>query len=118
MGEEVDMKPTIEKELKNDILWYYEVSDDKKGNKSRRLVEKRFTLTDDIGEHAVIEKSNGTIIKLLKKPSKKYIEKNKKRAAAMRPKLEAKAKKESEEKLINERIRQMAIDSLKKEGKL
>ena len=74
--------------------------------------------TDKRGEHKVIEQSNGVKIKLLQKPSAAYLKQIEKEAKKSAKLADEKRKKRDEEKLIQEKMRELAIAQLKKEGKL
>lgn len=68
----------------------------------------------EYGKLKTIKQNNGVTIKVLTNPTKKYLDKKKVQRAAHKES-EEKVKKEN---MIKDRMRQMAIDSLKKEGKL
>lgn len=75
-------------------------------------------IKDNIGTHKVIKQKNGIIVKILREPSKEYAAKLKKIDEENKKKRIEKNKIRENEKLIQERMRQLAIDSLKKEGKI
>ncbi len=73
---------------------------------------------DAIGKHKVIEKPNGIKIRILQEPSPEYTKKLQERKVKDKDKMEKENKKNAEEKLIRDEMRNIAIDKLKKEGKL
>ncbi len=73
---------------------------------------------DKIGRHKVIEQPNGIKIRLLKEPSEWYRDKQQKKADAERVKREELAEIKAKEKLITERMREIAVRELEAEGKL
>ena len=73
---------------------------------------------DELGEHRVIEQKNGITIKILKKPSKEYKKKIEKRNEVYKKNKEESRKKRDTEKLIKDKMRELAIKELKKEGKI
>lgn len=73
---------------------------------------------DEKGKHKVLEQANGIKIKLLREPSEAYKAKMAERAEADRIKMESEDKKRADEKLINDKMKELAIAELKKEGKL
>ena len=79
---------------------------------------KNYKEKDDNGEHTVKEYSNGIKVRSLVKPSEKY-----KQKIAARQKVQAVKSKEKQiakdrEKLIQEKMRSLAIAELEKEGKI
>ena len=79
---------------------------------------KVYTETDNLGEHKVIEKKNGIKVRILKKPSKEYKAKLKKRAEKEKERLEEERQKQERNKLITTRMREIAEKELKAEGKI
>ena len=75
-------------------------------------------IKDDLGEHEIIKQKNGITIKLLKKPSKEYKKKIEKRNEVYKKNKEESRKKRDIEKLIKDKMRELAIKELKKEGKI
>jgi len=77
---------------------------------------KEYEETDKIGTHLVKEQSNGIKVRLLKKPSKWYADKQKVNADKFAIR-ELRIKKEQDKQnIINERIKQIAIEQLKDEN--
>jgi hypothetical protein len=74
--------------------------------------------TDEWGLHERRCMSNGCNVTILKKPSKAYIDKQKKRKEESMKRMEEKNKKKEREKLIRDRMRENAIKELKAEGLL
>ena len=74
--------------------------------------------TDWKGKHRCVKHKHGVITKMLVEPSEEY----KKKSAIKKIKAESRRKEEEEkqrkEKLIKSKMRDMAIEALKKEGKL
>jgi len=79
---------------------------------------KTYLETDKIGTHKVIEYPNGRKVRILKQPSEWY----KQKQEASREKMLAKKAEEQiahdREKLIKDKMRELAIAELQKEGKL
>jgi len=73
---------------------------------------------DNIGEHKVKESSNGVKVRILKKPSSQYKKKMERRAKKDLKLKEEKEKMEARERLIKKKMRDLAIEELKKEGKI
>ena len=74
--------------------------------------------TDAIGKHKVLDYGNGKKIRVLKEPSEAYAEKQKKRAEAEKEKRAEREAGQEKEKLIRDKMRELAIAELTKEGKL
>ena len=81
-------------------------------------VIKSYKNKDEWGEYSIKEYSNGIVVKSLTKPSKKYKDKIEKRQVEHKKKQAEKEKVKAREKLIQEKMRELAIKELKKEGKL
>ena len=79
---------------------------------------KTYKHSNEWGEYTVHEYSNGIIVKSLTKPSKKYKDKIEKRQSEHKKKQAEKEKVQAREKLITEKMRELAIQELEKEGKL
>ena len=79
---------------------------------------KKYKEVDHLGEHSVKEYPNGVKVRNLVKPSNEFKDKIKKRHAESLKKNEVKKKEKAREKLIQERMRDIAIRELEKEGKL
>ena len=79
---------------------------------------KTYMETDDKGEHKVIEKKNGIKVRILKKPSKEYKAKLKKRAEKEKGRMIKEKKIQEREKLITARMREIAERELKADGKI
>lgn len=75
-------------------------------------------IKDNIGTHKVIKQSNGIVVKILREPSKEYRDKLQKKDDENKKKRIEKKKKMEQEKVINAKMREMAIEALKKEGKI
>ena len=73
---------------------------------------------DDRGMNKVIQYSNGIIARILQKPSEAYKKKMSDRSVAVRKKMNETRENEKKEALIVEKMRELAIRELKKEGKL
>jgi hypothetical protein len=72
----------------------------------------------DMGKFKVLEQANGVKVKILKEPSKKWKDKQAARTK-IEKELQAQRKiKSDEEKLIQDKMREMAVAALKKEGKI
>ena len=78
----------------------------------------RYTMTDENGEHLIIEYSNGVKTSLLQKPSSEYKKRQKIKQENYRKTVEEKRKIREREKLIQDRMKEIAIRELKEEGKL
>ena len=78
---------------------------------------KIYTETDDLGEHKVIDKGK-VKIRILGKPSKEYKAKLKKRAEKEKKRMEQEQQEQKRNKLITNRMREIAERELEKEGKL
>lgn len=90
-----------------------------KKKKSKKEQEKKFRMErDHMGEHKVIEQKNGITVRLLRKPSPEYRAKLKRRADEDRKKREEKAVIKERERKIQEKMRELAIRELEKEGEL
>lgn len=74
--------------------------------------------TDHQGKWKVIEQTNGIKVRLLREPSEEYKKKMQTRKEAQKIKDAEKKVKMDREKLINEKMRELAIKQLEKEGKL
>lgn len=79
---------------------------------------KIYTETDHIGEHKVIEHKNGVKVRILKKQSSEYAKKLKKYKEKEIQNEKDRLEKENKEKIITDKMREIAIAELKKEGKL
>ena len=79
---------------------------------------KTYFETDEIGVHKVTEYPNGRKIRVLKEPSEWYQEKQAKRAEKARIDAEVKRAEQEKEKLIKQKMRELAIKELTAEGKL
>ena len=77
-----------------------------------------FYETDKQGKHKVIEQSNGVKIRLLIEPSEDYKAKAAEEQEAEALRLEAAMEAEEKERLIKNKMRELAIKELKDEGKL
>jgi len=75
-------------------------------------------IKDAIGTHKVIEQSNGISVKILKEPSPEYKKKMLKASEKSKEKMLEKKKIMDQEKLISAKMREMAIEALKSEGKI
>ena len=82
------------------------------------MKKKVYFETDKNGKHKIIEQSNGIIIRLLKEPSKEYIKKKEKHEAVEADRLKKEKVIHDREKLIKDRMRDIAIAELEKEGKI
>lgn len=79
---------------------------------------KTYMEEDKIGKHKVIEHDNGIKVRILREPSEWYKEKqrvNAEKEAVRQAELQA---KQEQEKLIKDKMRELAIAELTKEGKL
>lgn len=74
--------------------------------------------TDQWGEHKVITQRNGIQVRLLEKPSQAYIDKMAAKAVIQAEADAAQKIIDDREKLIKDRMRQIAVDELTAEGKL
>jgi len=81
-------------------------------------MNKIYNETNEIGTHKVIEKPNGIKIKLLQEPSESYKAKMKKRADEEKIKQAEQDIINQREKLIKDKMRELAIQELEKEGKI
>ncbi len=79
-------------------------------------IVKEYEATNDNGLYKCKEQSNGVIIKSLVKPSKKYLAKMKASADAFEIKQVEIKKEEDLQRVITERIREIAIKELKEEN--
>ena len=70
------------------------------------------------GEYKVIEQKNGIKVKLLKVPSEEYKEKKRLKYEEKKKKMKTRDEKRAKEKLIQERMRQIAERELEEEGLL
>ena len=75
-------------------------------------------VTDELGTHRVVTQKNGITVKYLIKPSEKYLKKMQDREQKILEKKEEKRKIKERDKLINDRMRDIAIRELEKEGKI
>lgn len=80
----------------------------------RNITEEK----DDQGKWKVIEQTNGIKVRLLREPSKEYKAKLTTRKEAQKIKDAEKKIVQDREKLISDKIRELAIKQLEKEGKL
>lgn len=74
--------------------------------------------TNQWGKYKIIEQTNGITIRLLREPSQKYLDLITKRKAADAPKEARRRKEEEKQRLIQEEMKNLAIENLKKAGKL
>lgn len=79
---------------------------------------KKYIEEDKIGKHRVIEQGNGIKIRILEKPSEWYKEKQKKNAEVQQKIMAEKQIEKDREKLIREKMRELAETALKEEGKI
>lgn len=79
---------------------------------------KTYFEDDKCGKYKVNEQSNGVKVRILIEPSKWYIEKTQKRKENEKDKWIEVQKKIESERLIKDKMRELAIRELKKEGKL
>ena len=79
---------------------------------------KQYKETNENGEYSIKEFSNGIIVKSLTKPSEKYKNKIIENKKAQEIKKAEKKKAREREKLIQDRMKEIAIRELKEEGKL
>jgi hypothetical protein len=70
------------------------------------------------GRYKVLTQANGVRVKILREPSEKYRDKMAKRAAEEKKRQAELKVKKDKEKLINDKMREMAIKALEKEGKI
>lgn len=82
------------------------------------MENKIYYETDDIGTHKVIEYPSGRKIRLLKNPSESYLAKIKNRNESINIANENRRIEKEKEKLIQSKMRELAIAELQKEGKL
>jgi hypothetical protein len=75
-------------------------------------------ITDDKGKHEVIRQKNGIVVKKLVEPSAEYRVKMDKRKEEFKKKAEIEKVEQAQEVLIQTRMREIAINQLKSEGKL
>jgi hypothetical protein len=73
---------------------------------------------DHQGKWKVMTQKNGVKVRLLREPSDEYKKKLAARKEASKIQQAAKDEKQKREKLINDKIRELAIAQLEKEGKL
>ncbi len=90
----------------------------KKEIKKKEQYPKIYFEPDSKGKHKVIEYSNGIKVRLLKEPSKEYINKHKGNKKEYSERLKQKQEKANKEKLIQKKIREIAERELKEEGKI
>lgn len=81
-------------------------------------MDKIYFEEDKSGKHKVIEKPNGIKIRLLKEPSQWYKDKQAKRAAEAAERQAARKIIDDREKLIKDKMRELAITELEAEGKI
>lgn len=74
--------------------------------------------TNQWGKYKIIEQTNGITIRLLREPSQKYLDLIAERKAADAPKEAGRRKEEEKQRLIQEEMKNLAIENLKKAGKL
>lgn len=94
--------------------------------KNRRVIAEHYIIDTSrvsgagytYGTEHVITKKNGISIRLLVEPSEEYKAVLAARAAAAQEEQEAQATAASKEKLISDKMRELAIAELEKEGKL
>lgn len=80
---------------------------------------KEIRTEEDInGIHKVIEYTNGVCVKMLRKPSKYYTDKMAARAEESRILREQKEAQFAQEKLIKDKMREIALRELTEEGKI
>jgi len=82
------------------------------------IMDKIYFEEDKSGRHKVIEKPNGIKVRLLQEPSKWYKDKQAKRAAEDKIKQDAKKIVDDRERLIKDKMRELAIKELEQEGRL
>ena len=82
------------------------------------MTNKIYYEEDKIGRHKVIEQPNGIKIRLLKEPSDWYKKKQAKNAEKAKADKIVSDEKAAREKLIAERMREIAVRELESEGKL
>ena len=75
-------------------------------------------IKDELGEHKIIKQKNGITIKILRKPSAEYKKKIEERNKIYIKNKEESRQKKEKEKLIKNKMRELAIKELEKEGKL
>lgn len=81
-------------------------------------IRRTYTETNNCGEHKVLEQQNGIKIKLLRKPTPEYLEKLRERARQEEERRQEEKIQEAREKLIKQRMREIAIKELEDEGLL
>lgn len=87
--------------------------------KKKKKVESNIMYEhDEWGEHKVITQPNGIKVRILRNPSKKYKDKMKAREAADKARRAEKEAASAQEKLIQAKIRELAVAALKSEGKI
>jgi hypothetical protein len=79
---------------------------------------KVYTETDNLGEHKVIDKENGVKIRILRKPSEEYKAKLQARAEKEKERMAKEKIEQDRNKLITQRMREIAERELKNEGKI
>lgn len=79
---------------------------------------KRYTEEDKNGLYNVIEQDNGVKVRTLKKPSKSYRKKMDDRRKADIERMKEEKESSGKERLIKEKMRELAIKELEKEGKI
>ena len=79
---------------------------------------RRYEETDEKGTHLVVEFSNGIKARHLKKPSKEYAAKMKKRAAVESERSEQEKAARELNKKVNAEIRNIAIERLTESGQI
>ena len=79
---------------------------------------KEYEENDKNGKYRCKQYKNGIITRALIEPSKEYRDKVKKKAEESAKKKAIMEEKEKTERMIKERMREIAIRELKKEGKL
>lgn len=75
-------------------------------------MNKIYMETDALGEHKVIEKTNGIKIRILRNPSVEYAKKLKERAEQEKVRMTKEKEKQDQEKIIQNKIREIAIREL------
>jgi hypothetical protein len=75
-------------------------------------------IKNKIGEHKVLKSKGGITIKILKVPSDKYAKKMKRQKEKIKKQIKEDEKNNAREKVIQERIRKLAIKQLEEEGKI
>lgn len=79
---------------------------------------KEYYEENEWGRYKIKEKSNGIKVRLLIEPSQAYKDKMAKRQAEFKVKYEAEQKELEKKKLIDSKMRELAIKQLQDEGKL